>query len=101
MFVVVVLVVYALSVFGDEKDLAKPNDEDTEETEVTEKYTPKLKEVEQPSVEEMGENDQEEIVVEGGSESDSFSSTDASLEENKDASNTYEDFDNANFDEKD
>ncbi len=106
MFVVVVLVVYALSVFGNESDEELTTDEAaSDEIEVREEYVPKLEEIEEEpeatADDNVGEADQEEIVVEGGSTNSSFPDRDASLEENKNTSRDYEDSGNANFDQKD
>ena len=107
MFVVVVLVVYALSVFGDESDEELTSDETSvsNEIEVREEYVPKLEKIEEEpeatADDNVGEADQEEIVVEGGSTNSSFPDRDASLEENKNTSRDYEDSGNANFDQKD
>jgi len=106
MFVVVVLVVYALSTFGDEsnEDSATKESSTYDEIEVREEYVPKLEEVEEEpeatADDNVGEADQEEIIIEGGSSDSSFPDRDASLEDNKNTSRDYEDSGNANFDEK-
>ena len=63
MFVVVILVVYALSAFSDESDNDTSIDEEEifDQVEVNEKYTPELKKIEEIPTETVGEDDQEEI----------------------------------------